>query len=100
MSEPPTAVKRFQGVALDALHNNDGSELHPAVRELAGKALQGRVDRRSVLRVLAWLGVSVGSARGILAVAAGAGAGGAAGAGAVGPAAGPTAGAGAGSAKQ
>ena len=72
MSEPRTAVRRFQGVALDALHNNDGSELHPAVRELAGKALQGRVDRRSVLRVLAWLGVSMGSARGVLGVAAGA----------------------------
>ena len=66
MSEPPRAVRRFQGVALDALHNNDGSELHPAVRELVGKALQGRVDRRSVLRVLGWLGVSVGTARAVL----------------------------------
>ncbi len=84
MSEPPQAVKRAQGAALDTLRNNDGSELHPAVRELADKALLGRADRRSVLRVLAWLGVSVVAARGVLGATAGAGIEGQAGA-AVGP---------------
>ena len=43
--------------------------MHPAVRELAQKALQGRVERRSVLRVLGWLGVSVVAARGVLGAA-------------------------------
>jgi peptide/nickel transport system substrate-binding protein len=80
MSEPPQAVRRVRGVALDTLRNNDGSELHPAVRELADKALSGKADRRSVLRVLAWLGVSAVAARGVLGAAAGAGIGGQAGA--------------------
>jgi peptide/nickel transport system substrate-binding protein len=76
MSEPPQAVRRVWGVALDTLRNNDGSELHPAVRELADKALCGQADRRSVLRVLAWLGVSAVTARGVLGAAVGAGIGG------------------------
>jgi peptide/nickel transport system substrate-binding protein len=66
MSEPPAAVRRMSGASLDTLRNNDGTELHPAALELAQKALQGGTDRRSVLRVLAWLGVSVASARGVL----------------------------------
>ena len=72
MSEPPQAVRRVRGVALDTLRNNDGSELHSAVRELADKALCGKADRRSVLRVLAWLGVSAVAARGVLGESAGA----------------------------
>ena len=71
MSEPPKAVRRVRRVALDTLRNNDGSELHPAVRELADKALCGQADRRSVLRVLAWLGVSVVAARGVVVMVAG-----------------------------
>ena len=67
MSEPPAAVRRMSGASLDTLRNNDGTELHPAALELAQKALQGETDRRSVLRVLAWFGVSVASARGVLA---------------------------------
>ena len=59
MSEPRSAV--------DTLRNNDGSRLHPAVRTLAQDALGSAVtDRRSVLRVLSWLGVSIASARGLL----------------------------------
>ena len=73
MSEPPVAVTRFRGASLDTLQNNDGSELHPAVRELAHKALRGGADRRSVLRVLAWLGVSMVSARAVLGSSAAAG---------------------------
>lgn len=61
MSEPPPA---------NTLRNNDGSELHPAVRPLAQNALHCGADRRSVLRVLSWLGVSLVSARAVLGVAA------------------------------
>ena len=57
MSEPPQAV---------TLRNNDGSKLHPAVHELAHDARRNVTDRRSVLRVLSWLGVSMVSARGVL----------------------------------
>ncbi len=61
MSEPRSAV--------DTLRNNDGSRLHPAVRTLAQDALGRTItDRRSVLRVLSWLGVSIASARGLLGV--------------------------------
>ena len=58
MSEPPSA--------LNTLRNNDGSELHPAARDLVREGLRRGTDRRSVLRVLSWLGVSVVSARGVL----------------------------------
>jgi peptide/nickel transport system substrate-binding protein len=57
MSEPPQAA---------TLRNNDGSKLHPAVHELADDALRNVTDRRSVLRVLSWLGVSMVAARGVL----------------------------------
>ena len=57
MSEPPQAA---------TLRNNDGSKLHPAVHELVHDALRGVSDRRSVLRVLSWLGVSMLTARGVL----------------------------------
>jgi peptide/nickel transport system substrate-binding protein len=52
------------------MRNNDGSALHPAVRDLVQDALERRSDRRSVLRVLSWLGISVASARGALGLAA------------------------------
>ena len=54
----------------DTLRTNDGSPLHPAARSLAHDALQLRTDRRSVLRVLSWLGVSIASARGLLGMSA------------------------------
>jgi peptide/nickel transport system substrate-binding protein len=61
MSEPRSAV--------DTLRNNDGSRLHPAARSLAHDALRRTItDRRSVLRVLSWLGVSIASARALLAL--------------------------------
>jgi peptide/nickel transport system substrate-binding protein len=60
MSEPP------RGALLDTLRNNDGSRLHPAVWGLAHDALSRTTDRRSVLRVLSWLGVSVACARTLL----------------------------------
>lgn len=59
MSEPPSGVAKW-------LRTNDGSRLHPAAESLARDALQHRTDRRSVLRVLSWLGVSIASARGVL----------------------------------
>ena len=55
---------------MDTLKNNDGSALHPAARELVHDALRRGTDRRSVLRVLSWLGVSMVSARAALGVAA------------------------------
>jgi peptide/nickel transport system substrate-binding protein len=70
MSEPPTAVGRLRWASLDTLENNDGSELHPAARDLVHDALRRGTDRRSVLRVLSWLGVSLVSARGLLGIAA------------------------------
>jgi peptide/nickel transport system substrate-binding protein len=66
MSEPPQAARKFRAAWLDALRNNDGSKLHPAARELTHDALRNVTDRRSVLRVLSWLGVSMVSARGVL----------------------------------
>jgi peptide/nickel transport system substrate-binding protein len=66
MSEPPQAVRKFRAALLDTLRNNDGSKLHPAVHELVHDALRNVTDRRSVLRVLSWLGVSMVSARGVL----------------------------------
>jgi len=66
MSERPGAAR----APLDALRTNDGSQLHPAVRSLAQDALRQRTDRRSVLRVLSWLGVSVACARGVLGMSA------------------------------
>jgi peptide/nickel transport system substrate-binding protein len=63
MSEPPAR-------AAQRLRTNDGSRLHPAVEPLARDALQHRTDRRSVLRVLSWLGVSIASARGVLGIPA------------------------------
>jgi peptide/nickel transport system substrate-binding protein len=62
MSEAP------RGAPLDTLRNNDGSRLHPAARDLAHEALNRRTGRRSVLRVLSWLGVSIASARGVLGI--------------------------------
>jgi peptide/nickel transport system substrate-binding protein len=59
MSEPPSAV----------LANNDRSRLHPAAGSLAHHALRLGTDRRSVLRVLSWLGVSIASARAVLGLA-------------------------------
>jgi len=59
MSEPPCGLR-----------TNDGSRLHPAVEPLARDALQRGTDRRSVLRVLSWLGVSIASARGVLGIPA------------------------------
>jgi peptide/nickel transport system substrate-binding protein len=52
------------------MKNTDGTRLHPAARPLVDDALHSGVDRRSVLRVLSWLGVSVASARGVLGLAA------------------------------
>ncbi|MDR3507391.1 MAG: ABC transporter substrate-binding protein [Caulobacteraceae bacterium] len=52
------------------LRNNDGSPLHPAVPDLADQALRGRIDRRSFLRTVAWLGVNVASAEALLGVSA------------------------------
>jgi peptide/nickel transport system substrate-binding protein len=57
-------------VPLETLRTNDGSKPHPAVRSLAHDALRQRTDRRSVLRVLSWLGVSIASARGVLGMSA------------------------------
>lgn len=45
------------------LRNNDGSPLHPWVPELCQQVRQGRIGRRSFLRTVALLGVSVASAR-------------------------------------
>jgi peptide/nickel transport system substrate-binding protein len=68
MTEPPRAVKRLRPASLNSLRTNDGSPLHPAVRTLAQDALERRTDRRSVLRVLSWLGVSLVSARSVLGI--------------------------------
>jgi peptide/nickel transport system substrate-binding protein len=56
--------------SINTLKSNDGSDPHPAVHGLVHAALSRGTDRRSVLRVLAWLGVSVASARAVLGVAA------------------------------
>ena len=74
MSEPPPAQEQFDRARLKlaALRNNDGSELHPAAQDLVHDALRRGTDRRSVLRVLSWLGVSVVSARSVLGLPAGA----------------------------
>jgi peptide/nickel transport system substrate-binding protein len=64
MSEAPRRAP------LDTLRNNDGSRLHPAARDLAHAALGRNTDRRGVLRVLSWLGVSMASARGVLGIPA------------------------------
>ncbi len=61
MSEPPAG----------ALENNDHSRLHSAARPLVQDALRAGTDRRSVLRVLSWLGVSAASARAVLGLPAG-----------------------------
>jgi peptide/nickel transport system substrate-binding protein len=45
------------------LRNNSGAPLHPWVPELAKQARRGLIDRRSFLRTVALLGVSVASAR-------------------------------------
>ena len=45
------------------LRCNDGSALHPAVGALCDDFDKGEVERRSFLRTLAWLGVSLASAR-------------------------------------
>jgi peptide/nickel transport system substrate-binding protein len=68
MSEPLSAHEQFDTarLKLTALRNNDGSAPHPAAQDLVRDALRRGTDRRSVLRVLSWLGVSVVSARGVL----------------------------------
>jgi peptide/nickel transport system substrate-binding protein len=45
------------------LKTNSGRKLHPAVSDLANGYLRGEIDRRSFLRTVAWLGVSVASAK-------------------------------------
>jgi peptide/nickel transport system substrate-binding protein len=45
------------------LRNNDGSPLHPWISELADQAQRGLIGRRSFLRTVALLGVSVASAK-------------------------------------
>jgi hypothetical protein len=45
------------------LRNNNGSPLHPWVPELADRARRGLIGRRSFLRTVALLGVSVASAK-------------------------------------
>jgi peptide/nickel transport system substrate-binding protein len=49
------------------LRNNDGSPLHRAVPELAERVRRGAIDRRSFLRTVSLLGVSVASAKAFLA---------------------------------
>ena len=51
---------------MSLLRNNDGSPLHPAVADLRDQVLKGEIDRRSFLRTVAWLGVSVPSAEAML----------------------------------
>jgi len=41
----------------------DGGALHPGVGGLCDKFMRGVIDRRNFLRTLAWLGVSLASAR-------------------------------------
>ena len=48
------------------LRNNDGGRLHPAVGDLVDQVRIGAIDRRTFLRTVAWLGVSVGSAQALL----------------------------------
>jgi peptide/nickel transport system substrate-binding protein len=48
------------------LRNNDGSPLHPWVPELADQVTRGAIGRRSFLRTVALLGVSVASAKAFL----------------------------------
>jgi peptide/nickel transport system substrate-binding protein len=55
---------------VDALRNNGGGPLHCAVPGLLERALAGTIDRRSFLRTAAWLGVSVSSAKAMLAAVA------------------------------
>jgi peptide/nickel transport system substrate-binding protein len=49
-----------------ALRCIDGSAVHPAVGGLCDDFMAGGIDRRNFLRTLAWLGVSLASARGLL----------------------------------
>jgi peptide/nickel transport system substrate-binding protein len=49
------------------LRNNDGSPLHRMVPELAERVRRGAIDRRSFLRTVSLLGVSVASAKAFLA---------------------------------
>ena len=51
---------------MSLLRTNDGSPLHPAVADLRDQVLKGEIDRRSFLRTVAWLGVSVPSAEAML----------------------------------
>jgi len=48
------------------LQNKDGSPLHPAVNYMCEKMPRREIDRRGFLRTIAWLGVSVSSARAFL----------------------------------
>ncbi len=54
---------------VDGLRNNFGDDLHPAVPELWDQARRGLIDRRTLLRTLSWLGVSIASAKALLGVA-------------------------------
>jgi peptide/nickel transport system substrate-binding protein len=53
----------------EELRNSDGGKLHPAVPGLLQQALNGAIDRREFLRTVAWLGVSVASAKAMLGMA-------------------------------
>jgi peptide/nickel transport system substrate-binding protein len=52
-----------------ALRNNDGGRLHPAVPGLVDQVESGAIGRREFLRTVAWLGVSVASAKTMLGLA-------------------------------
>lgn len=47
---------------MSELKTSSGQLLHPAVDELCKKVREGKIDRRSFLRTVAWLGVTAASA--------------------------------------
>jgi peptide/nickel transport system substrate-binding protein len=47
---------------MKGLRTVSGARLHPAVGDLTDQFLRGDIDRRSLLRTLSWLGVSIPSA--------------------------------------
>jgi len=50
------------------IRNVGGGRLHPAVDDLTDQFLRGEIDRRSLLRTLSWLGVSIPSAQAALGI--------------------------------
>jgi len=52
------------------IRNVGGGRLHPAVDDLTDQFLRGDIDRRSLLRTLSWLGVSIPSAQAALGIGA------------------------------